>query len=149
MSDLSILVLQGPNLNLLGNRESSIYGLKTLDSIHEDLKKEASVLGVRIDFFQTNHEGQLIDRIHQAGREKINGIIINAASLTHTSIGIRDALAAAAVPFVEIHISNVYAREEFRHKSYISSLASGIVIGFGPDGYSLALSGLVKKLRVT
>ncbi len=110
---LQILVLQGPNLNLLGRREKSIYGSATLDGIHEELKKEGDKLNLTLEFFQSNHEGQLLDRIHAA--TNVQGIIINAGALTHTSVALADALAGVAIPFVEVHISNVHKRENFRH----------------------------------
>ncbi len=144
---LHVLVLQGPNLNLLGLREPEVYGAATLEDIHADLTKQAETLGVKVDFFQSNHEGALIDRIQAARAQDVDGLILNAGSLTHTSIGLRDALKGTALPFVEVHISNVHAREEFRHHSFLSAIASGIVVGFGVGGYRLALTGLVEKLR--
>ncbi len=144
---MKILVIQGPNLNLLGAREAPIYGTTTLEGIHEMLRKEAVTLGVTLDFFQSNHEGDVLERIHKAREEKVDGILINAAALTHTSIGLADALKGVALPYVEVHISNVHAREEFRHFSYISAGASGIVVGFGVNGYRLGLMGLVERLK--
>lgn len=139
-----VLLLQGPNLNLLGNREPHLYGSRTMAEIHAGLREEAVGLGVEIDFFQSNHEGALIDRIHQAGAEGFVGILINAAGLTHTSVSLRDALGGTGIPFVEVHISNVFSREDFRHHSYLSPLAAGIVVGFGIDGYRLGLLGLTR-----
>src|SRR5688572_20855962 len=118
---LKILVIQGPNLNLLGAREAPIYGTMTLEGIHEMLRKEADALLVTVEFFQSNHEGEILERIHKARQERVDGILINAAALTHTSVGLADALKGVALPYVEVHISNVYAREEFRHFSYISA----------------------------
>ncbi len=145
--NLHLLVLQGPNLNLLGEREKGIYGLKTLEDIHLRLMEEAQTYGVKLSFFQSNHEGALIDRIHDARVEGINGIIINAGGLTHTSVSLRDALSGTAIPFIEIHVTNVHARESFRHNSYLSPIAAGIVVGFGSMGYSLALQGMIRLLE--
>lgn len=145
-SKLGILVLQGPNLNLLGTREPEIYGRETLDDIHAGLADVARELGVAIDFFQSNHEGELVDRIHQARREQITGIIINPAAYTHTSVAIRDALAAVDIPTVEVHLSNIHTRESFRHHSYIAPVAIAQICGFGAAGYALALRGLVARL---
>ncbi len=144
---LKILVLQGPNLNLLGTREPEVYGSFTLDDVHADLEKEGRTLGVELEFLQSNHEGELIDAVQAAPGKGIQGIIINAASYTHTSIGLRDALAGVGLPYIEIHISNVYRREEFRRHSYLSADAAGVVVGFGVDGYRLSLHGLARKLR--
>ena len=146
---LKILVVQGPNLNLLGKRERSIYGQETLEDIHAGLQTEGERLGAELAFFQSNHEGEILDRIHTVLEVGVaDGIIINAGALTHTSVGLRDALLGVACPYVEIHISNVHQREEFRHHSYISEHAAGIVVGFGTDGYRLALEGLVARLRL-
>jgi len=144
---ISILVLQGPNLNLLGKREPTIYGSDTLADIHAGLKETSRQYPVYIDFFQSNHEGALVDRIHIAFEEGVDGIIINPGAYTHTSIALRDAFAGTQIPFVEIHISNVYSREEFRHHSYLSPLAAGVIAGFGIAGYELALHGLIRKLN--
>jgi 3-dehydroquinate dehydratase-2 len=144
---MKIMVLHGPNLNLLGNREPEIYGLKTLDDINESLRQRAKGLGVEIhEILQTNSESDLVDWI-QAARGRIDGIVINPAAYTHTSIALRDALLATAIPFVEVHLSNVHAREPFRHKSYLSDIAVGIVAGFGSESYLLALEGLVGSLQ--
>ncbi len=141
-----ILVLQGPNLNLLGQRETSIYGEVTLEELHIRLEEDARVLGMDIQFYQSNHEGYLIDRIHEGKMDSIHGIIINPGGLTHTSVALRDALVGVDLPFVEIHISNIYSREPFRHHSYLSDRAIGVIAGFGLDGYRLALRGLVDYL---
>ena len=137
-----ITVINGPNLNLLGTREPEFYGNLTLDDIISELSAHAKELGVDIAAMQSNSEGALIDAIH-AAKDSSKGIIINAGAYTHTSIAIRDALAAVALPFVEVHLSNVYAREEFRHESYLSDLAKGVICGFGARGYIYALESLV------
>ncbi len=134
-----VLVLNGPNLNLLGTREPGIYGSQTLADIEQALAVQAQARKVAIAFFQSNHEGALIDRIHAAREDRTDFIIINAGALTHTSIGLRDALAAVAIPFVEVHLSNVHRREGFRHHSYLSDLAIGSIVGLGPAGYRFAL----------
>lgn len=139
-----ILVLQGPNLNLLGEREPGIYGTDSLEEIHLRLVEYGHALGAEMSFFQSNHEGVLIDRIHEARLEGFHGIIINAGGLTHTSIALRDALSGVNIPFIEVHLSNVHAREEFRHHSYLSAKAHGIIVGFGSEGYRLALEGLIR-----
>ncbi len=138
-SPRNILVLHGPNLNLLGSREPKHYGLATLESINQRLVQRALQAGVVLAHYQSNVEGELVNRIQQAARDGVDFIIINPAAYTHTSIAMRDALAAVAIPFVEVHLSNVYAREKFRHKSYFTDLAVGIVSGFGGKGYELAL----------
>jgi len=143
---MKILVLHGPNLNLLGTREPAIYGTETLIDIDARLQESGRQKGVEVICFQSNHEGALIDRIHQAKNEGVRGIIINPAGLTHTSVSLRDAFAAVALPVVEVHLSNTFAREEFRHHSYISPVAIGLVCGFGAKGYHLALEGLLAKL---
>ena len=143
---MKILAIQGPNLNMLGQREPEVYGSLTLDDIHVSLKREAEALGVELECFQSNHEGALIDKIQAARDSGVAGIIINAGAFTHTSIALRDALASQDAPFVEVHISNVHRREKFRHRSYLSPIAAGIVVGFGADVYRLGLLGLVKKL---
>ncbi|MED5373088.1 MAG: type II 3-dehydroquinate dehydratase [Myxococcota bacterium] len=143
---LHILVLQGPNLNLLGRREPETYGHTTLGELQAQLDVQAQALGVRLSHFQSNHEGGLIDRIHQAMDEGIAGILINPGGFTHTSVALRDALAGSDLPFVEVHISNVHARESFRHRSLLADLASGQVLGFGLDSYRLGLEGLVRSL---
>ena len=145
MSQSSILILHGPNLNLLGLREPDIYGSVTLAQINSLLKEEGKRLQVTISCLQSNHEGVLIDAIHQA-RDSHQGIIINAGAYTHTSVGIRDALAGVQVPTVEVHLSNIYQREEFRHHSYIAPIAIGQISGFGAHSYILGLQALVKYL---
>lgn len=144
---MKIMILHGPNLNLLGSRETELYGRKTLDDINESLRRRAEELGVEIqENLQTNSESTLVERI-QAAQGKIDGIVINPAAYTHTSIALRDALLATGIPFVEVHLSNVHAREPYRHQSYLSDIAVGIVAGFGPDSYLLALEGLIKRLQ--
>jgi 3-dehydroquinate dehydratase II len=143
---MKILVLNGPNLNLLGLREPEVYGAETLEEINAALQGAAQKLGVSLAFFQSNSEGELVDAI-QGGAGVYNGIIINPAAYTHTSIALRDAIAAVAIPAVEVHLSNVYRREEFRHKSFIAPVALGQIAGFGSAGYKLALVGLVGHLR--
>ncbi|HEY9715069.1 MAG TPA: type II 3-dehydroquinate dehydratase [Chroococcales cyanobacterium] len=146
-SDLRILVIHGPNLNLLGLREPEIYGDLTLQNINDLLDETAKDLGVTLEFFQSNVEGELVTTIQRALTEKFDGILINPAAYGHTSIAIRDALKAVSVPFVEVHLSNIHAREEFRHRTYLSDCASGIVVGFGKDSYTLGLLGLAARLR--
>jgi 3-dehydroquinate dehydratase-2 len=142
---LHVLVLHGPNLNLLGDREESIYGTTTLAAIDSSLLKLGEDLGVSLDIRQSNLEGELVTWIQEA-RTSCQGIIINPAAYTHTSIAIRDALAAVNVPVIEVHLSNIYRREEFRRHSYISGVALGQISGFGPSGYLLALRGLSQHL---
>jgi 3-dehydroquinate dehydratase II len=136
---LRILVLHGPNLNSLGSREPDIYGTQTLAGINERLKALGKRGGAEIECFQSNHEGMLIDRVHEAKTRGISWIVINPGGFTHTSVALRDALAAAAIPFIEVHLSNIYAREPFRQRSYFSDLAVGTVSGLGSQGYELAL----------
>ena len=143
---MKILVLHGPNLNLLGQREPEVYGRATLDEIDAGLRKLGETQGASVETFQSNHEGELIDRIH-AARGHVDGLIINAAGLTHTSVSLRDALAASELPFIEVHLSNVHAREEFRRRSLISDVAVGQVTGLGAIGYELALRGLLARLE--
>jgi len=135
----SILVVNGPNLNLLGTREPAVYGRASLADIERELAQAAAALGVTVQTFQSNHEGALIDRLHAARGDGTDFIVINAGAFTHTSIALRDALAAVAIPFVEVHISNVYRRERFRHRSLLTELAVGAIVGLGPAGYRLAL----------
>ncbi len=144
---LRVLVLHGPNLNLLGSREPGHYGLATLDDINRALVSRGEAAGAAVETFQNNHEGALIDRIHQAAREQVDFIVFNPAGYTHTSVALRDALAAAAIPFVEVHLSNIYARESFRHHSYFSDLAVGVVSGLGAHGYELALEYALRNLQ--
>jgi len=141
-----ILLLNGPNLNLLGKREPGIYGSKTLDEIVADLSQYANELGVTLEHLQSNAEHELVGRIHQA-MGQVDFIIINPAAFTHTSVAIRDALAAVGIPFIEVHLSNPHAREPFRHTSYFTDLAVGIVAGFGPLGYGLALAAAIRRLE--
>ncbi|MEB3195053.1 MAG: type II 3-dehydroquinate dehydratase [Cyanobacteriota bacterium] len=143
---MHVLLLNGPNLNLLGLREPGLYGTQTLEAIEEQLRRQAQALGVELACFQSNHEGALVDRIH-AARGQADGVLINAGALTHTSIALRDALLGVALPYVELHLSNVHAREPFRHHSTLADRAVGVVAGFGPASYTLALEGLVGHLR--
>jgi 3-dehydroquinate dehydratase II len=143
---MKILVINGPNLNLLGLREPGIYGSQTLESINLALAAESSDLGVSLTFFQSNSEGEIVGAIQKAIGEYA-GIIINPAAYTHTSVAIRDAISAVALPTVEVHLSNVYKREEFRHKSLIAPVVLGQIAGFGPTGYKLALIGLTEYLN--
>lgn len=136
---MSILVLNGPNLNLLGTREPQIYGHTTLAMVEADLQQIAAAAGAAVQSFQSNSEGALIDRIHAARSDGTQFIIINAGGLTHTSVALRDALAGVALPFIELHISNVHRREAFRHHSFLSEIALGVICGLGVDGYRLAL----------
>ncbi len=145
---LSLLVLHGPNLNLLGKREPGVYGLASLDAINQLLEVEAQRLQVKVSPLQSNHEGVLVDAIHSAQGQH-QGILINPGAYTHTSVAIRDAIAGVAIPTVEVHLSNVYRREEFRHHSYIAPVAIGQISGFGPDSYRLGLFALVHYLRST
>ena len=142
---MRILVIHGPNLNLLGTREPEIYGSTTLSDINLSLARLAEAAGVALEAFQSNHEGALIERIHAAREQGVGAIIINPAAYTHTSVALRDALAAVAIPFVEVHLSNVHAREVFRHHSYFSDLAIGVICGLGHDGYRLALDFLLNR----
>lgn len=141
-----LLLLNGPNLNLLGSREPGLYGATTLVQIETTLAAEAANLGHVLAVFQSNHEGALVDRIQAARGEGVAGIIINAGAFTHTSIALRDALLGVAIPYVEVHLSNVYARESFRHHSYLSDKAVGVIVGFGPRGYRLSLLALHEHL---
>ena len=142
---MQILVLHGPNLNLLGTREPGVYGTTTLDQINAELAKIAADAGATLVSFQSNHEGALIDRVQAARTDGTHFIIINPAALTHTSVGLRDALAGVAIPFIEVHLSNVHRREAFRHHSYFSDLAEGVIVGLGADGYRLALGHALKR----
>lgn len=142
-----VLVIHGPNLNLLGTREPEHYGSVTLDDINRALSRMAEGAGVELQAFQSNHEGALIERIHAAREQGVRAIIINPAGYTHTSVALRDAIAAVAIPFIEVHLSNVYAREPFRHHSYFSSLAVGVISGLGHEGYLLAFEYLLNKIN--
>ena len=135
----TILVLHGPNLNLLGSREPSVYGHVTLDEINNKLQHLARMQGANLLYFQSNSESALIDRIHLARQDGVNFIVINPAAFTHTSVALRDALTAVAIPFIEVHLSNVFAREPFRKESYFSDLAIGVISGLGATGYELAV----------
>ena len=135
----NVLFLNGPNLNLLGSREPQVYGALTPAEIESDLAKLAAGRGIQAAFFQSNIEGALVDRVQQARTEGVDFIIVNAGAYTHTSVALRDALAAVAIPFVEVHLSNVYAREPFRHKSLLADIAVGSIVGLGAAGYRLAL----------
>ncbi|MCL1901931.1 MAG: type II 3-dehydroquinate dehydratase [Endomicrobia bacterium] len=141
-----ILVINGPNINMLGAREPEIYGAVTLEQIEKEIVSLAQELKVEIEFFQSNHEGEIVDKIQQS-LGKISGIIINPAAYTHTSVAIRDALSAIAVPAVEVHISNIYAREDFRHNSFTAGVCIGQIAGFGVDGYLFALKKLAKIIN--
>lgn len=142
-----ILVLHGPNLNLLGTREPSIYGSTSLNQINTDLAKEAEKANLSLNCFQSNSEGNLIEAIHQAKIDAVDYIIFNPAAFTHTSIALRDAIAAVAIPFIEVHISNIYTRESFRHHSYFSDIAVGTISGLGAQGYLLALKAIIEELK--
>ena len=142
-----ILVLHGPNLNLLGRREPDIYGHTTLADIHAAMEARGRAAGVQIESFQSNSEGELIDRVQSAAIEGIEFIIINPGGYSHTSVALRDALAAVAIPFIEVHLSNIHAREEFRHHSYFSAIAVGVICGLGAQGYELALDAALARLR--
>lgn len=144
---MQILVLHGPNLNLLGTREPGVYGTHTLEQINADLVDFAAVAGVSVNTFQSNHEGVLIDRVQAARTDGSDFIIINPAALTHTSVGLRDALAAVNLPFIEVHLSNIHQREAFRHHSYFSELAVGVICGLGADGYRLALDHAIRLAK--
>lgn len=144
--ELSILVLHGPNLNMLGQREPNIYGSETLESINVSLQQTAETLKVSLTCLQSNHEGELVDAI-QSTLNQHQGLLINAGAYTHTSVAVRDAIAAVAIPTVEVHLSNIYRRESFRHHSYIAPLAIGQISGFGAESYQLGLQALVGYLR--
>lgn len=141
-----ILVLHGPNLNLLGTREPGVYGITTLADIHAGLEAKGRNAGIQIESYQSNHEGELIDRVQSAKAEGIEFILINPGAYTHTSIALRDALAAVAIPFIEIHLSNIHAREPFRQHSYFSDLAVGVICGLGAQGYELALDAALARI---
>lgn len=145
---VSILILNGPNLNLLGQRQPEIYGTTTLSDIEAACRKKASDLGLRIDFRQDNSEGALIDLIHDA-RGRHDGLILNAGAYTHSSIALMDAISSVDLPTIELHLSNVHAREEFRHVSYIARVALGVICGFGPAGYDLAIEAMARHLEAS
>ena len=142
---MNILLINGPNLNLLGTREPEIYGNKTLIEIEKDLTKVTQARSINLECFQSNHEGEIVDKIHYSVN-RIQGILINAGAFTHTSISIRDALIGSKVPFVELHISNIFSREDFRKESFLTDKAVGIISGFGISSYSLALDGIIGYL---
>ena len=142
-----ILVIHGPNLNLLGTREVGIYGEVTIKNINDGLKKKAKDKGVDIEIVQSNHEGEIVDVIGKAKKNKISGILINPAAYTHTSVAIRDAIAACGLPAVEVHLSNIYAREEFRHTSLVAPVAKGQVSGFGKTSYLLGLEAAIELVK--
>ena len=143
----SILVIQGPNLNLLGTREPDVYGTTTLEDIHIRLGELAKLNSIELDTFQSNHEGELIDRIQKAKLDGIDFIIINPGAFTHTSVALRDVLAGVAIPFTEVHLSNIHQREEFRKHSYLSDIATGVICGLGAIGYELALEAAIARLK--
>lgn len=143
----SILVINGPNLNLLGTREPEIYGSFTLEDINARLKSLSEAGGHQIQFLQSNAEAAIIDRIHEAKKEGVSFILINPAAFTHTSVALRDALLAVEIPFIEVHLSNVHAREEFRKHSFLSDVAVGSIVGLGPQGYELALAAAIARIE--
>jgi 3-dehydroquinate dehydratase-2 len=143
----AVWVLHGPNLNLLGTREPQVYGATTLADIDRLLATDAAAAGVPLETFQSNHEGALVERIHAARAAGVGYIVINPAAFTHTSVAIRDALAGVGIPFVEVHLSNVHRREPFRHHSYLSDLAVGVIAGLGPSGYRFALQFAIDAMR--
>lgn len=143
----SVLVLNGPNLNLLGKREPHLYGSTTLEQIVSTLQAEATARGLQLEHFQSNAEHELIDRIHKAREQGVSYIIINPGALTHTSIALRDALLGVAIPFIEVHLSNVFARETFRQHSYLSDVAGGVISGLGASGYLYALQAIHQRLK--
>jgi 3-dehydroquinate dehydratase-2 len=144
-----ILVLHGPNLNLLGRREPEIYGHTTLAEVHAEMEARGRAAGVQIESFQSNSEGELIDRVQAAAAEGIEFIVINPGAYTHTSVALRDALAGVAIPFIEVHLSNIHSRELFRHHSFFSEIAVGVICGLGPQGYALALEAALTRLGRT
>lgn len=142
---INLLLLNGPNLNLLGTREPDVYGSATLADIEQAASAQATVAGASLASFQSNHEGALIDRIHAAKAQGIDMIVINPGGLTHTSVALRDALAAVAIPFIEVHLSNIYRREPFRQRSFLSDIAIGVICGLGAEGYRLAIDFALKR----
>jgi 3-dehydroquinate dehydratase-2 len=143
---MKLLLINGPNLNLLGTREPAVYGSTTLADVEAMARAEATALGAELLTFQSNHEGALVDRVHAARAEQVQFIVINPGAYTHTSVALRDALAGVAIPFFEVHISNVHRREPFRHHSYLSDIAEGVIVGLGVTGYRLAVKAAVEKL---
>ena len=143
-----ILVIQGPNLNLLGTREPSVYGSTSLNEIHAKLSLIANAAGIGLETFQSNHEGELIDRIQKAKQDGVDFILINPGGFTHTSVALRDALAGVAIPFIEVHLSNIHQREAFRKHSYLSDIATGVICGLGPIGYELALKAAGQHINL-
>jgi len=143
---MQILVLHGPNLNLLGTREPQVYGTTTLEQINASLTQHAATRGAALSAFQSNHEGALIDRVQAARLDGTRFIIINPGAYTHTSVALRDALAGVALPFIEVHLSNVHRREPFRHHSYFSDIAEGVIVGLGVLGYQLAVDAALERL---
>jgi len=143
MSERTVVVLNGPNLNLLGTREPAIYGHETLADVEELCRKAAAEAGMSVDFRQSNHEGVLVDAVHEV-RTRAAGLVVNAGALTHTSIALRDALATVEAPIIEVHISNVHAREEFRHHSFLSAVADGVIVGCGTQGYAFAIARIAE-----
>lgn len=144
---MKVVVINGPNLNLLGTREPQIYGATTLAEVEAGLRAQAKELGIALECFQSNHEGAIVDRIHAARTEGVTFMMINPGAFTHTSVAIRDAFSGVGIPFVEVHISNVYKREPFRHHSYLSDVAEAVMCGFGTLGYNLALQFIHATLR--
>jgi len=142
-----ILVIHGPNLNLLGHREVNIYGKVTIDQINKEMASQAKMLGLSISTFQSNHEGEIVDKIGSANKEGYKAILINPAAYTHTSVAVRDAISASSLPAIEIHLSNIYAREEFRHTSLTAPVAIGQISGFGKNSYILAVNAIAEYLK--
>jgi 3-dehydroquinate dehydratase-2 len=143
---MRVLVVHGPNLNLLGSRETAIYGQMTLAEIDAGLEELANELGIDLSSFQTNNEGEMVERI-QAAMGHVDALLINPAAFTHTSVALRDALLATAIPFVEVHLSNIHGREEFRRTSLLADIAAGVIVGFGPESYALGLRALATRLE--
>jgi 3-dehydroquinate dehydratase-2 len=144
---MDVLLVNGPNLNLLGTRNPAVYGRTTLADVEASMQAQASDLGLTLECFQDNHEGGIVDRIHQAKGQGCRYVIINAGAYTHTSLAIRDAFEGVEIPFIEVHISNVHAREQFRHHSHLSHLAAGVIVGCGVKGYNLALDLVAHRLN--